>query len=114
MRPLPIITLLLAFCWQGAWGQHAARGLKDVYQDYFPIGVAVAPRNVNDPEAALILQQFSSLTTENALKFGPVHPEEQRYNWEGADSIVNFAVAHHLKVRGHTFAGISKRPPGCL
>src|ERR1700716_3333135 len=78
-----------------------SKGLKDYYKDFFPIGVAVSPRSVGGPDSALILQQFNSLTPENAMKMGPIHPEENRYNWRDADAIVNFAQAHGLKVRGH-------------
>jgi endo-1,4-beta-xylanase len=35
------------------------------------------------------------------MKMGPIHPEENRYYWKDADSIVAFAQAHNLKVRGH-------------
>ncbi len=49
--------------------------LKDVYKDYFPIGVAVSPRALKTDEAGLIMRQFNSLTPENAMKMGPVHPK---------------------------------------
>ena len=85
-------------------------GLKDYYQHYFPVGVSVSPRNLTGNGATLILQQFNSLTTENALKFGPVHPDEDRYNWGPADAVVDFAQAHHLKMRGHTLCWHSQTP----
>ncbi|HEY8917119.1 MAG TPA: endo-1,4-beta-xylanase, partial [Chitinophaga sp.] len=88
----------------------ATKGLKDYYSDYFPIGVSVSPRNITGADTALILQQFNSVTTENTLKFGPVHPQEQRYSWGGADTIINFAQAHHLKVRGHTLCWHQQTP----
>ncbi|MBC7948070.1 MAG: endo-1,4-beta-xylanase [Chitinophagaceae bacterium] len=78
------------------------RGLKEYYKDYFLIGVAVSPQSLKTDEAALILQQFSSMTAENAMKMGPIHPGENLYNWEGADSIAAFARRHGLKLRGHT------------
>src|ERR687889_342017 len=68
---------------------------------YFPVGVAVSPQNLKGDEVQLILQQFNSLTPENAMKMGPIHPEENRYYWNDADSIVAFAQAHGLRVRGH-------------
>jgi endo-1,4-beta-xylanase len=77
------------------------KGLKDYYKDYFPIGVSVGPRNLSGDEADLILHQFNSLTPENAMKMGPIHPQEDRYNWKDADSIVSFAQRHGIKVRGH-------------
>jgi endo-1,4-beta-xylanase len=84
--------------------------LKDAYKAYFPIGVAVAPRNLTGPEAELILRQFNSLTPENAMKMGPIHPEEGRYFWKDADAIVDFAQQHGLKVRGHNLCWHNQAP----
>jgi endo-1,4-beta-xylanase len=78
------------------------KGLKDFYKDYFPVGVAVDPRNLEGDVAELIKKHFNSLTPENDMKPGPIHPEEDRYNWERADKIVDFAQANGMKVRGHT------------
>jgi len=86
-------------------------GLKDYYGNYFPIGVAVSPMALKDPaQVSLILKQFNSLTPENAMKMGPIHPEENRYNWKDADSIVAFAQAHGLKVRGHNLCWHEQTP----
>lgn len=87
------------------------KGLKDYYKNYFSIGVAVAPRNLTGPEADLIVQQFNSLTPENAMKMGPIHPEENRYYWNDADAIVDFAQKHGLKVRGHNLCWHTQTPP---
>jgi len=86
-------------------------GLKDYYKKYFPIGVAVSAADLKNPqEAELILKQFNSLTPENAMKMGPIHPAENRYNWRDADSIVAFAQAHGLKVRGHNLCWHQQTP----
>ena len=84
--------------------------LKDVYKDYFPIGVAVSPRALRTDEARLILQHFNSVTAENAMKMGPIHPKEHEYNWAGADSIIAFAQQNGLKVRGHTLVWHNQTP----
>src|SRR6266516_1755648 len=63
----------------------SSKGLKDYYQSYFPIGVAVSPQSLKSDEAKLILRQFNSLTPENVMKPGPIHPAEDRYNWGPAD-----------------------------
>lgn len=89
-------------------GNH--KGLKDYYKNYFPIGVAVGPRNLAGEEAQLILQEFNSLTPENAMKMGPIHPEENRYYWKDADSIVAFAQRHQLRVRGHNLCWHNQTP----
>jgi endo-1,4-beta-xylanase len=87
------------------------RGIKNYYHDYFTIGVAVSPRALKSPgEAGLILRQFNSITPENAMKMGPIHPKESQYNWRDADSIVDFAVRHGLKVRGHTLCWHNQVP----
>ena len=85
-------------------------GLKDYYSNYFPIGVAVAPRNLKSDEVPLILSQFNSLTPENAMKMGPIHPKENQYYWADADSIVAFAQIHGLRVRGHCLCWHNQAP----
>lgn len=84
--------------------------LKAAYKDYFSIGVAVAPRNLTGPEADLIKQQFNSLTPENAMKMGPIHPEENRYYWKDADDIVGFAQQNGIKIRGHNLCWHNQTP----
>jgi len=94
-------------------GQQAApgKGLKNYYSKYFPIGVAVSPQALKDPkQAALILSQFNSVTPENAMKMGPIHPEENRYYWRDADSIVAFAQKNGLRVRGHALCWHEQTP----
>jgi len=77
------------------------KGLKDYYKDYFPIGVAVNMAALRGPDSALIVREFNSVTPENDMKMGPIHPSENVYNWKNADAIVDFAVSHHIKIRGH-------------
>jgi endo-1,4-beta-xylanase len=88
-----------------------AKGLKDYYKDYFTMGVAVSPQGLKRPdESALILQQFGSMTPENAMKMGPIHPRENEYFWRDADSIVAFARKNHLKIRGHNLCWHNQAP----
>jgi endo-1,4-beta-xylanase len=86
------------------------KGLKDYYKDYFDIGVAVSPRALKTDEAQLILQQFNSMTPENAMKMGPIHPQETVYNWAGGDSIAAFAKRNNIKMRGHTLCWHNQTP----
>lgn len=86
------------------------RGLKDYYKEYFPIGVAVSPRALLNDEAALIRHEFNSVTAENAMKMGPIHPKEHEYFWANADSIVAFATRNKMKVRGHTLCWHNQTP----
>jgi len=86
------------------------KGLKDYYKEYFSIGVAVSPRALKTDEAGLILQEFNSMTPENAMKMGPIHPRENEYYWRDADSIAAFAKRNNLKLRGHTLCWHNQTP----
>lgn len=68
------------------------------------IGAAVAARPLSqEPQYAETLgREFSVLTPENATKFNAVHPARERYDFTQPDTIVAFAQAHGMKVRGHT------------
>ncbi len=79
--------------------------LKEAYKDYFMVGVAVNQTNVTDEaQAALVLQEFNSITAENDMKPGELHPAEGVWNWEKADRIANFAREKGIKLRGHCLA----------
>ncbi len=86
------------------------KGLKDYYKEYFAMGVAVSPRALKTDEAQLILQEFGSLTAENAMKMGPIHPKENEYFWNGADAIVEFAQQNKMQLRGHTLCWHNQTP----
>jgi endo-1,4-beta-xylanase len=83
-------------------GVKSAEGLKDVLS--FPIGAAVKVKLLrNNPVYRnLIIQQFNSITAENAMKFGALHPKADEYRWNDADFIVNFAKENNIRVHGHT------------
>jgi len=89
----------------------STKGLKDYYKNYFPIGVAVSAQDIEDTaKAKFIIHEFNSLTPENAMKMGPIHPEENRYYWKDADAIVAFAQANGLRVRGHNLCWHEQTP----
>ena len=95
---IALAAVMLAMSSTSTWAQ----GLKDVYKDYFMIGVAVNQRNVSNPDqVALIKKEFNSMTAENDMKPEPTEPREGEFNWENADRIANFARANGIKLRGH-------------
>ncbi|OCX54887.1 1,4-beta-xylanase [Mucilaginibacter sp. PPCGB 2223] len=105
--------LFLFFYINGAVAQQKivdnSKGLKDYYKNYFPIGVAVNVQALTQYKS-LILSQFNSITPENAMKMAPIHPQENRYSWRDADSIVSFAQSHGLRVRGHNLCWHEQTP----
>ncbi|HEU4903536.1 MAG TPA: endo-1,4-beta-xylanase [Flavisolibacter sp.] len=113
---LVVLTVSLFFAFCSSSGKTTgskpgtAKGLKDYYKDYFLMGVAVAPRMLHGVDSALIVTQFNSLTAENAMKMGPIHPKENEYYWNDADEIAAFAKKHGMKMRGHTLCWHAQTP----
>ncbi len=58
---------------------------------------------LNEAEYANTLaSQFNMLEPENAMKWNPIHPSQDAYNFGPADKLVTFAASHGMRVRGHT------------
>ncbi len=74
--------------------------LCEAYAKYFKIGAAVSPQNFVS-HRGLLIKHFNSLTPGSAMKFGPVHPAEYRYDFTDADQIIAFAKEHGMGVRAH-------------
>ena len=53
--------------------------------------------------AQLVKQQANILVAENAMKFGPIQPGIDRFNFDESDFLFAFAEANGMKVRGHNF-----------
>jgi len=102
--------IVIIACTTCCTAQEANKGLKDYYQSYFPIGVAVSPSSLTSDEASLIKTNFNSLTPENVMKMEVIHPKESVYNWKPADAIVAFAQKNNMKVRGHTLIWHNQTP----
>lgn len=94
----------------GSASSMQVKALKDVYHDYFDIGVAVSGRALKTDQGPFIIQQFNSLTAENAMKLEVLQPKQGVYNWREADSIAAFARRNGLKLRGHTLCWHNQVP----
>lgn len=100
-----LLSLFLAGTAFAQFGRSADNGpasLKDAYNGYFTIGVAVNQRNISDPtQIELIKKQFNSITAENDMKSGELHPSEGVWKWDRADKVANFCRQNGIKLRGH-------------
>lgn len=75
------------------------------------LGTCVMPNYLDeDMYVKTLLANFNIITPENHMKWGLIHPERNKYNWDGADKIVNFAEKNNLKVRGHTLVWHNQNP----
>jgi endo-1,4-beta-xylanase len=87
-------------------GSPGLRNVADV-----PVGVAVDAACLDEPAyVRTLLREFSAVTPENAMKWGPVHPAERVWDFGTSDRIVAFAEAHGLRVHGHTLVWHEQLP----
>jgi len=50
-----------------------------------------------------ISQHFSQLTAGNIMKMSYLHPSENSYSYDNADTMVDWALSNGMTVHGHTF-----------
>jgi endo-1,4-beta-xylanase len=87
----------------------ALRDLAD--QRNIRIGAAVDPTKFGETAYAdTLAREFNQAEPENAMKFGPIHPARDRYDFTQPDLIVKFAHDHNMAVRGHTLVWHSQNP----
>lgn len=89
------------------------KGLKDFFENDFLVGTAVSDRIFaqNDLNMkALIAREFNVLTPENGLKWEPVHPSEDKWDFGAGDRLVDFAQQNNMKVQGHVLVWHSQVP----
>jgi endo-1,4-beta-xylanase len=108
MKPLALLILAAAL----AHGQTAPT-LKGAYQGIFRIGAALNPAQFEERDARgnpIIAAQFNSISPENVLKWGLVHPRPDGYNFEPADRYVAFGEKYKMFIVGHCLVWHSQTP----
>ncbi len=80
------------------------------FADRFPVGAAVEPAQLDSAEGYLLRWHFNSVVAENAMKPPRLQPAEGRFDFSGADRIVEFAERRGMKVRGHTLLWHEETP----
>src|SRR3954454_10500041 len=91
-----------------------APSLKDACRGAFLIGTALdfrMPDEFSVAELDLIKAQFNVITPENSMKPGPVHPQENSWNWTPPEALVDFCQDNHLKTIGHCLVWHSQTNP---
>ncbi len=75
------------------------------------IGTAVRPAQLSEAAyAATLAREFNMLEPEDALKWEVLRPDPQSFDFSQADQIVDFALRHNMKVRGHTLVWHRQTP----
>lgn len=87
--------------------------LKDAFKNKFLIGAALNPAQFteqNAAQAALVKQQFNSITPENVMKWALIHPQPEQYDFAPADRYVEFGAKNGMFIIGHTLVWHSQTP----
>lgn len=87
--------------------------LKEAAQGMFYVGAAINEHYIRETDqkgVAVVDQHFDSITPENVMKWGPIHPEPGRYDFELADKYVEFGEKRGLHIVGHTLMWHSQTP----
>ena len=69
------------------------------------------PDEFNSAELEIITKHFNVLTPENSMKPGPVHPQEDMWNWTQPDALVTFCGENNMQTVGHTLVWHSQTNP---
>lgn len=108
-RPALYVAFLIAF----TAAAQQPNSLKQAYQGDFYVGAALnAPEITGQDQRddAIVLQQFNSISPENALKWAVVNPQPGKYDFTLADQYVDFGVKHHMWIVGHNLVWHNQVP----
>lgn len=80
-------------------------------QDMF-IGSAVRPRALSDEPLyrEVLAREFNIVMAEHVMKFAPLHPEREVYEFRDSDTTVEFAKEHDMQVIGHVLTWFHALP----
>lgn len=108
-----MILISLVFLALNPKSSSEENSLKVAFKSRFLIGAAVNGRQVSgmEPAALPILQKhFSSISPENLLKWGPVHPLPGVYNFAPVDQFVEMGEKLDAFIVGHTLVWHQQTP----
>lgn len=88
--------------------------LREIYKDYFDLGAAVSIAGWSDrtldKHRDLLAHHFNSITAGNEMKPDATQPWPGTFKFDDADRMIDFALDHGMKVRGHTLVWHSQTP----
>lgn len=91
----------------------SAPTFRDEFSGRFLIGAALSVDQIMGREIGLldfVASQFSALTAENEMKWERIHPGEKNFEWESADTLVEFCKANDIFLTGHTLIWHQQTP----
>lgn len=85
--------------------------IKDAFKNSFLIGMAGdVPARYSAEELQLAAEHFGAVTPENCMKPERIHPGEDRWLFEPADALVQWAEQNEMTAHGHTLVWHQQTP----
>jgi len=84
--------------------------IAQAYANDFLVGFATLQQDLLGPHGQLAAHHYNSVTPGNDLKWDTTEPMQGNFNFTPGDNILNFAQAHNIKMRGHTFVWHNQVP----
>lgn len=86
--------------------------LKNVFSDYFPVGAAINPDQLDssDIHSEFLKYQYNALVPGNFMKPDALQPSEGNFYWDDADKYVKYGQDNDMILRGHTLVWHSQIP----
>jgi endo-1,4-beta-xylanase len=84
--------------------------IAQTYSSDFLVGFAAIQQDISGPHGQLAALHYNSVTPGNDLKWDTTEPSQGNFNFVPGDNILNFAQAHNIKMRGHTFVWHNQVP----
>jgi endo-1,4-beta-xylanase len=96
----------------GSGGSSSEESLRDAAQrSGMLVGAAARPAQLSEASyAATLAREFNMLEPEDAMKWEVLRPGPQSFDFSQADQVVDFALRHNMKVRGHTLVWHHQTP----
>jgi len=114
VKRLLLVLLLVGALLPAARTQRAQTvSLKDVFKSDFMIGAALNRRQFSEEDVRalpIIKSQFNTISPENQLKWQSIHPQPDKYDFDGADRYVAFGEKYGMFVIGHTLVWHNQTP----
>jgi GH35 family endo-1,4-beta-xylanase len=92
-------------------GVKVDRVIKEAFKDSFLVGLAGdLPVRYSTEELQLATKHFGAVTPENCMKPERIHPGEDRWMFEQADGLVQWAGQNDMTTHGHTLVWHQQTP----
>ncbi len=104
-KTIPLLFVLIGFSLPFVNSVSYSQQLQDAFENHFFIGAALGSFQITGEDTRainLVAKHCNSITAENAMKFGPIHPQPDTYYFEIADRFVEFGETHKMFIVGHT------------